>query len=346
MGNGIILKIRNTCHTVDHKRLIIMPKSNNIDVSVCIVNWNTKNKLRACLQSLIKYTKYLNYEVIVVENASADGSLEMLEEEFPWCKIIKSGKNLGFAYGNHVAVNSATGKYILYLNPDTELVSNVIYGMYLFMEINSNYAAVGPKIFNMDNSIQMTCASTYPTLVNELSEMFLLHKIFPKTRIFSTREMNYWDHENSREIDCLSGACMMIKKSVNDSLGGFDKKLFMYAEDVDLCYRLKKNKYKLYYLASEKIYHYEGTSVKLSNTVSNAYVMQKAANYYFIRKNYGLSSAVGYRIVVAFGSVFRLLAATIVIAALRIINNENRKYDGYVMKNLKLMAWSVTAGIK
>jgi hypothetical protein len=284
--------------------------------------------------------------VVVVDNASADGSFEMLEEEFPWCKIIKSGRNLGFAHGNHVAVNAATGKYILYLNPDTELVSNVIYGMYLFLERNSDIAVVGPKILNMDDSIQMTCASTYPTLANELSEMFLLYKIFPKSRIFSTREMNYWDHESGREIDCLSGACMMIKKKINDDFGGFDESYFMYAEDVDLCYRIKGKGNKLYYLASEKIYHYEGASVKSNKITSKAHVMQKAATYCFIRKNYGVSRAAGYRIIVAFGSLFRLLAATIVIAALRINKNENRKYDGYVMKNVKLMAWSVTAGFK
>jgi GT2 family glycosyltransferase len=121
--------------------------------------------------------------------------------------------------------------------------------MFVYLEKNAEFGAVGCKLINSDGQIQFTCGRTFPTPFNQFILLSMLNKLFPQSRHLSTVEMNYWDHTDSREIDCLSGACIMARKNIIDTLNGFDENYFMYAEDVDLCYRIKKESWKIYYLA-------------------------------------------------------------------------------------------------
>jgi GT2 family glycosyltransferase len=317
-------------------------KTTRIDVSVCIVNWNTRDMLKNCLISLVKNTENLNYEVIIVDNGSTDGSPEMIENDFPQFKIIKNAENLGFVKANHIAANESKGKYILYLNPDTELLTNALFGMFVFLENNRNYAAIGPKILNMDGSIQFSCACTFPSLKNEFCEIFLLHRIFPKSKFFSIKEMNYWDHKNSQDIDCLSGACMMVEKNIHNNLGGFDKNIFMYAEDVDICYRIKEKGYNIYYLPTEIILHYGGASVKINNKVIHAHVMQKKSNYYFINKNFGYINGFLYRLIIAGGTFFRFFIVLMVYPISYFLKKDKSYFKIILKKNANLFYWAIT----
>jgi GT2 family glycosyltransferase len=308
-----------------------------MDVSVCIVNWNTRELLRHCLQSIRDRTRGLEVEVVVVDNASVDDSAEMVRVDFPEVKLVMSMENLGFARGSNLAAASATGDYLLYLNPDTALVTNAIFGMWTFLLNHPRHGAVGCRLLNTDGSVQLTCASSYPTTRNELSSLLFLDRAFPKSRLCSSRELNYWDHADSRDVDCLSGACMMLPRR----LAGFDESLFMYGEDLDLCCRIRRKGLGLHYLAGEVIYHHEGAASRNKGR-SFAPLFQRAANYYFLRKNFGRAAAIGYRGAVSIGSTARIVAATL-LAPVWVLRRGARPQDlvNFIARHSDLLLWSI-----
>ena len=183
-----------------------------IDLSICIVSWNTKDLLRQCLKSVYHFTNGINFEIIIVDNGSSDGTVEMLKTEYSQCQLIQSHKNLGFARANNLAVKNSNGRYILYLNPDTELTSNSLYTLSEFLEQNSEYGAVGPKLIFQDGSIQYVCARTFPSPKNQFTFLAMLDRVFKKSKYFSTVEMRYWDHEDNRDIECISGAFILVRR--------------------------------------------------------------------------------------------------------------------------------------
>lgn len=314
-----------------------------MDVSVCIVNWNTLEMLRRCLRSIRENATGLDVEIVVVDNASSDGSASMVEKEFPEVVLIPSGANLGFARGSNLAARSSRGSYVLYLNPDTELVTNAILGMWRFLESNPGHGAVGCRLLNSDGTTQLTCASAFPTARNELCSLLLLHRLFPGSRLCSSRELNYWDHADDRDVECLSGACMMLSRSLVDRLSGFDETLFMYGEDLDLSYRVAAQGLRLGYLASEVIYHHEGAASRKKGR-SFAPLLQREANYYFLSKNFGQPMAVRYRCAVSIGSMARLVAA-LVVGPFWLLGRGFRSGDLFnlVARHGDLLLWSIGA---
>jgi GT2 family glycosyltransferase len=317
-----------------------MKSTNHIDVSICIVNWNTRELLLRCIRSIKDKTSGVKYEIVIVDNNSGDDSVQTVKSQYPDCLVVESKKNLGFAKGNNVAVKEASGKYILYLNPDTELITNAIYGMFFFLEKHDDFGAVGCKLIGMDGNIQFTCARTFPSPFNQFSFLVMLDRLFPRSKFFSTIEMHYWDHRESRQIDCLSGACIMARKEIIDTLNGFDENLFMYAEDVDLCYRIQKGPWKIYYLAEESIYHHEGASSKKKlNRHFNA-VMQRASNHYFLAKHFGRIKAIEYRLAVGVGSLVRLFVL-IFLSPVLFLSAPGRERAGVFGRYYNLLLWSM-----
>lgn len=312
-----------------------------MDISICIVNWNTKDLLYNCIDSIQKKTSGVSYEIIVVDNNSDDCSAEMVKEHFPHCKLIASNKNNGFSRGNNLGIQEATGKYILFLNPDTVLATNALYGMFQFMESCPEVGAVGCKLLNPDGSVQFICARTYPTLFNQFCYLMMINRLLPMSQMFSTVEMSYWDHRDSRDIDCLTGACIFARKIIIDDLKGFDEKFYMYAEEVDLCYRIKKAGWKLHFLASEGIYHLEGASSKQKPQKYFSTLAQRESNRYFFLKHFGKMYAWMYTSIIFFGSFYRLL----VIALSKFVFRGNRvskqDRDYIFFKYLNLLLWSV-----
>lgn len=318
-----------------------MQASDKIDVSICIVNWNTKAYLRKCLQTILVRTQGVRYEVIVVDNASEDGSAEMVANEFPQCILVKSPQNLGFGRGNNEGLKYASGDYILYLNPDTELHTNAIRGMFLFLDEATEFGAVGCKLLSKDGQIQFICARAFPTAWNQFCLLTMLYKIFPRSPLFSTVEMGYWDHVAPREVPCLSGACLMVRKAIIDTLGGFDANFFMYAEDVDLCYRIRNAYWRLYYLADEEIYHHEGAGSDKRPEKHFASLMQRESNYIFFRKHHGHLKAFQFRAAVGAGSIIRILMLFILLVLPG--RRDTPKLTSYTFaKYLYLMRWSLT----
>jgi hypothetical protein len=285
-------------------------------------------------------TSGLKYEIIIVDNCSTDGTLEMLEKDFSQCKMIINRCNLGFAKASNLAARYGSGRYILYLNPDTILKTNALLKMRDFLEKNEEYGAVGCKLLNTDGSIQYVCARTYPSPLKEFNELAMLNRIFPQSTIFDTSELNGWNHEDSRDIDCISGACMMMRVNLVNEMKGFDEEFFMYAEDVDLCYRIVKKGWKIYYLSDEIIIHYGGASAKKNQIKYFGTVEERRANYKFIRKHYGKLKAFEYRLAVFLGSIIRIIIVPLYVFYKSTFDKKIDMSD-LLNKYFTLLHWSV-----
>ncbi len=313
-----------------------------MDLSICIVSWNTRKLLRYCLESIYAKTKGINFEIIIVDNASKDGSIEMVSNEFPKCIIIAQQENLGFSKANNIAVKIARGRYVAFLNPDTVMKTNAFVAMVGFMDVNPTYGATGCKLLNEDDTIQFTCARSFPTPFKRFCFLTLLNRIFPASICFSTSEMEYWDHKNSRDIDCLSGACMVLRKDVVERLGAFDETYFMYGEDIELCYRIRKNGWSIYYNANEEIYHLSGASSSQKSYKAFSLIMQHQANYKFFKENYGDVKAIEFKTLVFIGTIIRLFIISILLSKIIDIGkSRNKLTTNTLRKYFELLKWSI-----
>lgn len=230
-----------------------------LDLSICIVNWNTENVLKECLRSIYQQTKGIDYEVIVVDNASKDGSIKMIKEYFPQVRIILNNENKGFATANNQATRLAIGKYIIFLNPDTIISNNPFLKMIQFMEINPNIGALGCKLINEDGSIQNSIRN-FPSFSSVLIGTTILSKFPFIKRLFINFKLENFSFNETKEVDVVSGAALLIRKSVLEDVKLWDEGYFMFMEDLDLCRRIKLRGYKIYFLHDAQIIHIGGES--------------------------------------------------------------------------------------
>lgn len=245
-----------------------------IDLSIIILNFNTKNLLRECLES-IKNSELGNYslEIIVVDNHSEDGSLGMVRSNFPWVRLFDNDKNLGFSKGNNIGLKKAIGEYVLILNPDTQVEKNTLRVTLGYLKNNQDVAATTCKVELVDGKLDESCHRGFPTPWNSFCHFTNLSKVFPQCRFFNGYHLGFCSLDKIHEIDACTGAFIMVRKEIGDHLNWFDEDYFWYGEDLDFCYRLKKAGFKLMYLPDVKILHWRGASSgikKESRQVSTA----------------------------------------------------------------------------
>ena len=263
-----------------------------LDLSICIVNWNVEALLKACLKSIFVNTKDISFEVIVVDNNSYDNSVNLVKVEFPQVKLIKNGENAGFTKANNQAINIAQGRFLMLLNPDTEVIDNALNKMVRFMESRRDCGALGCKLLNTDGSLQRSC-KTFPSLDVILYNSLFLDSLFPKSRIFGKYFMTWWDFNDVREVDQPMGSALMIRKDVLDKVGFFDENIFIWFDEVDLCYRIKKAGYKIYFTPDAQIKHHLSRSFKqwtsFPQILRGTFLWRKSRNYFF-KKHKGILS--------------------------------------------------------
>ena len=225
------------------------------EISIIILNYQTKGLLRQSLKGIMQANLDLEYEIIVVDNASSDGSAEMVADEFSQVRLIRTKKNNGCAAGNNLGIRVAQGRYILLLNPDVVVFPKTIEKMYEFMENHLRAAVAGPKLVNANGTIQYTSYRFHNFLTPLYRRTFLGKLPFGK-RELRRFLMQDWDHQTNREVDWLQGSCLMVRRSAIDEIGLIDERFFMYFEDTDWCRRFKKSGWQIYYLADVKMAHY------------------------------------------------------------------------------------------
>ncbi len=229
------------------------------------MNYNVKEFLLNTLESVYKASDGLSIEIIVVDNASEDGSVEAIEAEYPNVLLIKNKENIGFGKANNIGLKRAKGKFILLLNPDTILREDTLVKMLEFFKSHPDAGMAGCKVLNPDGTLQLACRRSFPRPWISFTKVTGLSTLFPKSKIFAKYNLTYLDENETYEVDAISGSFMMFRKEVYEKVGGFDPIFFMYGEDLDLCYRIKKAGYKVYYFHGTEIIHYKGESTKRSS---------------------------------------------------------------------------------
>jgi O-antigen biosynthesis protein len=236
-----------------------------MDLSIIIVNYNVREFLDNALVSISKAARGLEHEIYVVDNASDDGSVELIRSKFPGVKLIVNESNLGFARANNLAIRKVKGTYLLLINPDTIVQENTLHVMVDFFEKNPDVGMAGCKILNPDGKLQIACRRSFPTPMTAFTKIVGLSSIFPNSRIFSRYNLTYLNPDETYEVDAISGSFMMLRRTVYETVGGFDEDFFMYGEDLDWCYRIQKAGWKIFYVHSTQIIHYKGESTKRSD---------------------------------------------------------------------------------
>jgi N-acetylglucosaminyl-diphospho-decaprenol L-rhamnosyltransferase len=274
-----------------------------MDLSIIIVNWNTCDLLVDCLNSIqenLGTETLLQAETFVVDNASSDGSAEAVRSGFLWVHLIENQTNVGFARANNQAVALAQGKYVLLLNPDTVLHPSAIKTMLAYLDSYSDVGAVGPRVVNPDDSVQITIYPQ-PTLMRETWRLFHLDRIFA----YGSYSTSILDSESPRVVDILMGVCIMLRREIVENLGLFDEQFFVFSEDFDLCVRIRNAGWQIHWLPKAVITHHESQSTK---QIPDEMFLELYRNKVkFFRKHYGSGVAASYKVLLFIVSLTRYI---------------------------------------
>jgi len=246
---------------------------------VIIVNWNTKDLLCQCIDSLTQTLKKIDTEVFVVDNGSTDGSVAAVREKVSGVRLIENLVNLGFAKANNQAISLSSREYLLLLNPDTQVKDEAIERMLFFMDAHPEAGVVGAQLLNVDGSKQNSIAN-FPSLATELLNKSLLRWLFPDK--FPGKETDY---PGPVEVDSVIGACMMARRKALEQVGLLDEEYFLFLEETDWCYRMKKAGWKIYHIPQAEVLHFQGKSAEAEK--GKARIEYYRSRYHYFRKNRG-----------------------------------------------------------
>ena len=249
------------------------------DVSIIIVSWNTKEFLLSCIKLALEKEHGISREIIVVDNGSRDGSASEAKRVFPSIHLIENKKNLGFAKAINQGLQKASGRYILLLNPDTQVKNGAIERLVSFMETHPRVGISGPQLLNSDGSKQNSIAN-FPSLATELLNKSLLRWLFPKK--FPGKERDY---SEPIEVDSVIGACMMVRRDAINQVGILDEDYFLFLEETDWCYRMKRAGWKVYHIPQAEVFHSQGKSTEAVR--KRARIEFYRSRYDFFKKNWG-----------------------------------------------------------
>jgi GT2 family glycosyltransferase len=263
-----------------------------MDLSIVIVNWNTRDFLRRCLESVQKDEARLeNFEIetIVVDNASNDGSREMLREHFRWVQLVFNDDNAGFAKANNQGIRQSSSRHILLLNSDTEIHAGALNTLISFLDDNPQAGAAGARLLNPDGTLQPGC---HPMLTpgREFYRLLFLDKIYLRT----SYPMDSWDNRTSRRVEVIKGACLMLRREALDQVGLLDERYHIYTEEVDLCYRLDREGWQLWYVPTAVVTHRGGASS--SQNAERMYLELHRSKIQFYRKIGGAGLARRFKV--------------------------------------------------
>jgi len=275
------------------------------DLSIIIVNWNTRDFLRDCLRSIYDQRGALSLEVIVSDNDSQDGTQAMVREEFPDVTLIENGRNLGFAAANNVGIRLARGRYILLLNPDTIVLDRAIEKTVHYAEAHPKIGVVGCRVMENEAVVQRTCFS-FPTPFSAFCTEFGLRRLFPRSRMFNRAELGWWDRNSEREVDVVSGMYMLVRREALEQVGLLDEAYFVYAEEADLCFRMWKAGWPCVFVPVAQIIHRDGGSKSTRQVSGKMFVQMHKSLLIFHRKNWGYGAYLQLKWVYILSMVVRL----------------------------------------
>lgn len=263
-----------------------------MDLTIIIVSWNTSGLLSQCLNSIYETGSRFAFEVIVVDNGSTDDSIDLVEKEFPEVKLIKNEGNLGFARANNQGLAMGNGRYFMLLNSDTIVLPGVIDTLIQMADQNPNVGMIGPKLLNMDGSLQESWAS-FPSLLSEITGRNFRNRT-PVPNI-----------PNTFEVDTIMGACMLVRSRVLQDVGDLDEDYFFFSEEIDWCFRIKKKQWMIWYTTNTEIYHLWGGSSKSGSFIK--LVRLYHAKILYFKKNHGNMAATLLRLGLAVSNTWGVI---------------------------------------
>ena len=277
-----------------------------IELSIIYVNWNSLNYLRESIASVYQHTHDSSFEIIVVDNASPQPGVDSLCQLFPEVKIIHSDRNLGFARANNLGFRHSAGEYVLFLNPDTTLVKPSIDRLLARYKILLDAGIMGCKLLNTDLSVQLSSIEVFPTILNQAldSEYFRLR--WPACPLWKIEAL-FSENEAPVRVDVISGACMLLRRKVFEQVGCFSEEYFMYAEDLDLNYKVQNAGFHNYYVGTTAIIHHGGKSSAGQSGSQWSTIMKFRAMVQLFRKTRGEVYAGGYRVAMGLVAISRLI---------------------------------------
>jgi GT2 family glycosyltransferase len=302
-------------------------RSEHLDLSIIIVNYNTRKFLNECLLSIYNTIKKHQYEIIVVDNASSDDSVTFLKKQHPKAALIANNYNVGYAIANNQGIKIAQGRFILLLNPDTILYKSSIDKMVDHLKRFSDIGIVGPKVINPGNTLQWDSCGAFLTPSILLFKELGLEAIFPYSHLFGNRLLFYWDRNSSRVVDWVSGVCMLIRKKILHDTGLLDEQFFAYMEDMDLCRRATKTNWKVVFISNVEIFH--NLSRSWRQHTAEQLLMSFDSEKRYLEKHHGLFGLFIFRISHFIGSFLRLF--------IHILRRDRRK----VQDHYQILKWVV-----
>lgn len=229
-----------------------------IELSVCIVAYQAKDYLHACLVSLFENTQQTSFEVIVVDNGSSDGTCDLLTTSYPQVTLIENKKNLGYTHPMNQALRASHGKFLLQLNPDTHVLPNALDLLVNFIRGHASVGICGPKVLNQNGTLQGPCKRGEARPWAVISYYLGLSRLFPKSKLFGGYLLNYLDEDETNPVAGVSGSCMLIRREVVNQISYLDEDYFAFQEDADYCFRARQAGWEVYYFPEAKIVHYGG----------------------------------------------------------------------------------------
>ena len=300
-----------------------------LDLSIIIVNYNSRNFIKKCLESIFlffnasKNGSYLSWEIVIVENGSSDESIEFIESKIleirDNIKLIKLSENVGFSKASNIGAKNCSSQFLLFLNPDTEIIQEGMEDVLKFYNEKKEIekvGVVGAKILNPDGSLQYSCR-TFPTLARQFYESYFLHRLFKKSKFFGSYLMTYWNHNENKKVDWLTGAFMLIYRDTFFKVGCFDEDYFIYSEDTDICLKLARNGFINYYYSDYGLIHSDAGIASVNPELREVQIW-KSRKLYF-NKNYSSVHAFVLDILYFLGVLNRI----IVFGALSLLNPKN-----------------------
>lgn len=295
-----------------------------MDVSIIIVSWNARGLLLKCLESIPRGLGRLEAEVIVVDNASSDGSAEAVRESFPGVRLLPQKDNLGFAKANNIGIRESAGRYVCLINSDVVVLPGCIERLHLFIEDMPGAAIVAPKVLNPDMTLQASCRR-FPSLPGALFTTLGLDRL------------NYLPHDRTRRVDAVSGCFMLVRREAIDAVGPLDERFFFYAEDKDWCKRFHDAGWGVYYRPEAKAIHYGGQSSSLAPVAF--YIEMQKANIKYWRKHRGALARTLYVMIVLLHQSIRLAAS----AARYALRPKHKKISAHkARRSAACLKWLIT----
>ena len=305
------------------------------NLSVIIVSWNARQHLQKCLASIRETGGSLVREVIVVDNASTDGSPDMVAVRFPEVTLIRLGENLGFARANNLGIKHASGNLLALVNSDVVIHEGCLQHLAAFLEGRKAVGLVGPKVFGRDGRLQRTCRRL-PTLWNTTCRALALDNVLFRWPLFSGREMRHWNHETQAEVEVLSGCFWMARREAAEAVGGLDERFFFYAEDVDWCKRLWDGGWKIFFVPGATATHFGGGSS--SNAPLRYSIELLRANLAYWKKHHGFLGQCVYRLLAIVHHGLRLVPRVFAEAGIP----ATRRRSGKIKEHAVCMRWLLT----